>query len=150
MRFDQLASLWQHILGFIAFIYFKSLYSWYPNYIFIFSPLNRHVETNSEKDQTSYRGLPWWYNGQGSACTCRRLGFSLWSGKIPHAEEQLSPCATTSEPECDNYWSLHAWNLYSTREATSLRRLHHNEEESLLTAARESPLTATKTQCNQK
>ena len=25
-------------------------------------------------------------------------GFEPWSGKIPHATEQLSPCATTTEP----------------------------------------------------
>ena len=25
-------------------------------------------------------------------------GFNPWSGKIPHAAEQLSPCATTTEP----------------------------------------------------
>ena len=25
-------------------------------------------------------------------------GFNLWSGKIPHATEQLSLCATTTEP----------------------------------------------------
>ena len=24
--------------------------------------------------------------------------FKPWSGKIPHAVEQLSPCATTTEP----------------------------------------------------
>ena len=24
--------------------------------------------------------------------------FEPWSGKIPHAAEQLSPCATTTEP----------------------------------------------------
>ena len=24
--------------------------------------------------------------------------FDPWAGKIPHAEEQLSPCATTTEP----------------------------------------------------
>ncbi|XP_073657573.1 serologically defined colon cancer antigen 8 isoform X3 [Tursiops truncatus] len=28
----------------------------------------------------------------------RRHGFDPWSGKIPHAVEQLSPCATTTEP----------------------------------------------------
>ena len=27
-----------------------------------------------------------------------RHGFEPWSGKIPHAAEQLSPCATTTEP----------------------------------------------------
>ena len=25
-------------------------------------------------------------------------GFKPWSGKIPHATEQLSPCATATEP----------------------------------------------------
>ena len=29
---------------------------------------------------------------------CRGQGFEPWSGKIPHAAEQLSPCATTIEP----------------------------------------------------
>ena len=28
---------------------------------------------------------------------CRGLGFDPWSGKIPHALEQLSPCATSTE-----------------------------------------------------
>ena len=29
---------------------------------------------------------------------CRGRGFKPWSGKIPHATEQLSLCATTTEP----------------------------------------------------
>ncbi|XP_054938684.1 actin-related protein 2/3 complex subunit 1B isoform X1 [Physeter macrocephalus] len=32
------------------------------------------------------------------ACQCRGQGFESWSGKIRHAAEQLSPCATTTEP----------------------------------------------------
>ena len=43
------------------------------------------------------RGLPWWYSGWESACQCRGHGFAPWSGRIPHAAEQLSPCATTTE-----------------------------------------------------
>ena len=31
--------------------------------------------------------LPWWLGGEKSACQCRRYGFDLWSGKIPHAAE---------------------------------------------------------------
>ena len=31
------------------------------------------------------------------ACQCRGHRFSLWSEKIPHAMEQLSLCATTTE-----------------------------------------------------
>ena len=30
-------------------------------------------------------------------------GFDTWSGKIPHAAEQLSPCITTTEPASHNY-----------------------------------------------
>ena len=32
------------------------------------------------------------------ACQCRGQRFKPWSGKIPHAAEQLSPCATVTEP----------------------------------------------------
>ena len=44
------------------------------------------------------RGLPWWRSGWESACQCRGHRFEPWSGKIPHASEQLGPCATTAEP----------------------------------------------------
>ena len=43
-------------------------------------------------------GLPWWLSGGESACQCRKYEFNPWSGRIPHAEEQLSPCITTMEP----------------------------------------------------
>ena len=48
-------------------------------------------------------GLPWWLSGKESTCQCRSRGFGSWSGTIPHASEQLSPCATTTEPVL---WSL--------------------------------------------
>ena len=32
-----------------------------------------------------------------STCQCRAHGFDAWSGKIPHALEQLSPCTTMIE-----------------------------------------------------
>ena len=38
-------------------------------------------------------------------------GFEPWSGKIPHAAERLSPCATTTEPA-----------LYSPRATTTEAR----------------------------
>ena len=34
------------------------------------------------------------------ACQCSGHGFEPWSRKIPHATEQLSLCATTTEPTC--------------------------------------------------
>ena len=43
-------------------------------------------------------GLPWWRSGWESACQCRGRGFDPWPGRIPHAAEQLGPCATTTEP----------------------------------------------------
>ena len=48
------------------------------------------------------RGLPWWRSGWESACQCRTHGFEPWSGKIPHATEQLGPWATITEPALRN------------------------------------------------
>ena len=42
------------------------------------------------------KGLPWWRSGWESACQCRGHGFEPWSGKIPHAAEQLGPWACVS------------------------------------------------------
>ena len=72
-----------------------------------------------------------------TACQCRRHGFDPWSGKIPHAAEQLSPCATTiepvlkssgvstPEPMCHNYRSLRALEPVLCN-----KRSHHNEKSS--------------------
>ena len=43
------------------------------------------------------QGLPWWSSGEDSACWCRGHRSHPWSGKIPHAAGQLSPCAQTTE-----------------------------------------------------
>ena len=43
-------------------------------------------------------GLPWWLSGKEPAYQCRGQGFNPWSRKIPHPTEQLSPCATNTEP----------------------------------------------------
>ena len=48
--------------------------------------------------QDTNPGLPWWRSGEESTCQFRGHGFEPWSGKIPHATEQLSPCTTTTEP----------------------------------------------------
>ena len=61
-------------------------------------------------------GLPW-RSGKEPSCQCRRHGFNPWSGKTPHATEQLSSCTTTTE----------AWAPYTlpsaTRETTATRGL---------------------------
>ena len=38
-------------------------------------------------------GLTWGRSGWESAYQCRGHGFDPWPGRIPHAAEQLSPCA---------------------------------------------------------
>ena len=41
-----------------------------------------------------------------SYCLKRPLSrFNAWFRRIPHASMQLSPCATTAEATCCNYWS---------------------------------------------
>ena len=53
-------------------------------------------------------GFPWWCSGWEPTCQCREHGFEPLFRKIPHATEQLRPCATTTEPACPNCWSLRA------------------------------------------
>ena len=42
--------------------------------------------------------LPWELSGKESTYQHRSHGLHPWSGKIPHALEQLRPCAITIEP----------------------------------------------------
>ena len=67
-------------------------------------------------------------------------GFEPWSGKIPHAAEQLSPCATTTEP------ARLELVLRNKRGRDSERPAHRDEEWPPLAATRESLHAATKTQ----
>ena len=89
-------------------------------------------------------GLPWWCSGWESACQCRGHGFGPWSGKIPHAAEQLGPWATTTEP------ARLEPVLRNKRGRDSERPAHRDEEWRPLTTTRESPCTETKTQRSQK
>ena len=89
-------------------------------------------------------GLPWWRSGWESACQCRGHGFEPWSGRIPHAAEQLGPWATVTEP------TRLEPVLHSKRGRDSERSAHRDEEWPPLAATRESrrtkrrPNTATK------
>ena len=88
--------------------------------------------------------LPWWRSGWESACQCRRHGFEPWSGKILHAAEPLSPCATTTEP------ARLEPVLRNGRGRDSERPAHRDEEWPPLAATGESPRTEMKTQHSHK
>ena len=75
-------------------------------------------------------GLPWWRSGWESACQCSGHGFEPWSGKIPHAAEQLGPWATTTEP------ARLEPVLHNKRGRDSERPAHRDEEWPLLAATR--------------
>ena len=90
------------------------------------------------------KGLPWWCSGWESACQCRGHGFEPWSGRIPHAAEQLGPWATATEPA-----RLEPVPR-NKRGRDSERPAHRDEEWTLLATTRESPHTETKTQYSQK
>ena len=89
---------------------------------------------HSKGEKSLCSGLLWRCSGWESACQYRGHEFEPWSGKIPHAAEQLGPCATTTEPvlyspwatptepaRC-NYWSSRACSPCSvTRKATAVR-----------------------------
>ena len=89
-------------------------------------------------------GLPWWRSGWESACRCRGHGFEPWSGKIPHAAEQLGPCATTTEP------ARLEPVLHNKRGRDGERPVHRDEERPPLATTRESPRTERKTQHSHK
>ena len=98
----------------------------------------------SQVKEFSIFGLPWWHSGWESACQCRGHGFEPWSGRIPHAAEQLGPWATTTGP-------AHLEPvLCNKRDHDSERPAHRDEEWAPLATTRESPLTETKTQHSQK
>ena len=71
-------------------------------------------------------------------------GFEPWSGRIPHAGEQLGPWATTTEPVRLEPLLLNKKGRDSERPA------HRDEEWPPLAAAGEGPRTETKTQHTQK
>ena len=80
------------------------------------------------------RGLPWWHSGWESACQCRGHGFEPWSGRIPHAAEQLGPWATSTEP------ARLEPVLHNKRGHGSERPAHHDEEWPPLATTREKAL----------
>ena len=93
------------------------------------SPLNLRPQEN--KVQAIYRHRPWaslvaqWW---GVHLPMQKTWFDPWSERIPHAEKQLSLCATTIEPvQSHKYWHymlplLKPWVL----ESVLHKRSHHN------------------------
>ena len=55
------------------------------------------VEYIFDKIQHQFK-FTWWLSGKESTSQCGKHRFDPWSLKIPHAEEQLSLCATITEP----------------------------------------------------
>ena len=93
-------------------------------------------------------GLPWWLSGKEFTCQCRRHGSDPWSRKIPHATEQLSPCATTTEPVLQ---SLGTASGACVPQSPCSPRREAAAGRSLCTATREQPsLAATRENCKQQ
>ena len=108
------------------------------------SELCSNLSNNFQITKNKNARLPWWCGGWESACQCRGNGFKPWSGKISHAAEQLSPCATTTEP------ARLKPVLCNKRGCNSERPAHRDEEWPPPATTRESPRTETKTQHSQK
>ena len=110
-------------------------------------PIPYFLRTSNNQDwvlKTLFLGLPWWRSGWESACQCRAHGFEPWSGKIPHAAEQLGPRATITEP------ARLEPVLRNKRGRNNERPAHRDEEWPPLAATGESPRTETKTQHSHK
>ena len=99
-------------------------------------------------DQSFLKSCIWGFPGgtlvENLPAQCRGHGFEPWSGKIPHAAEQLGPWATTTEP-------AHLEPVLRNKRGRDSERLAHRDEEwPPLATTRESPRTETKTQHRQK
>ena len=79
--------------------------------------VDKHETLHQRERKKMHREeLPWRFSGWESICQCRGHGFDSWSGKIAHVVEQLSPCASTTEPrgqEKPLQWEAHAPQLGS-------------------------------------
>ena len=62
----------------------------------LYDPTEDCMKHYIRKEET---GFPWRLSVKESACQFRRHRFQPWSRKIPHAVEQLSPCATATEAQ---------------------------------------------------
>ena len=126
-------------------------WSWYGSHTWVGIQVeNLSLQGRSEMWKIIYslqlkniHGLPWWRSGWESACRCRGRGFEPWSGKIPHAADQLGPWATIAEPV-----RLEPV-LRNKRGCDDGRPAHRDEEWPPLATTGESPRTETRTQHSQ-
>ncbi|KAJ8794161.1 hypothetical protein J1605_003307 [Eschrichtius robustus] len=91
-----------------------------------------------QEDSTCRRATKFVHHNYTCHRATKRRGFEPWSGRIPHAAEQLSPCTTTTEP------ARLEPVLRNKRGRDSERPAHRDEEWPPLAATRESPRTETK------
>ena len=72
----------------------------------------------------------WWSSGWESSSTRRLHGFDPWSGKIPHATEQPSWYAITTEPLSPIHWGcvLQVFKPTCPRACAPQQENHHNEK----------------------
>ena len=112
---------------------------WYPHILFGEAPVQMFVHL-----KTTELGFPGGAVVENLPANAGGDGFEPWSGKIPHATEQLGPWATITEP------ARLEPVLRNKRGRDGERPAHHDEEWTPLAATRESPRTETKTQHSQK
>lgn len=109
---------------------------------------------------TEDSGLPWWSSGYESASDSgtqvrQEYSFDLWSRRIPHAAEQLSPVprhrSSRLKPKSCNYRSLSSARACTQRphKPPAGKSACHNREQPR-SAQLDSPHAALKTQRDKK
>ena len=103
--------------------------------------LRGHLESPGKSPHLKnlHLGVLWLSGGKESTCQCKGRGFGPWFEEIPRATGQLSPWAATAEPR-------HLEPVLRNNE----RPTHRDGEQPPLATIRESPPSATETQCSQK
>ena len=84
--------------------------------------------------EEGHGGLSWWSSGWEATCQWKGHRFDLWTGKLPHAVEQQSPGATTTEPVFESLCAAptEAWVPRLLNPTLELvlhnKRSHHKEK----------------------
>ena len=95
-------------------------------------------------------GLSWWLSGKEHVCQHRWRGFDPWSKKIPHATEQVNPCATITEPVFSSLGATTTNSMLQLLKPAQHRACAPKQEKLLQRKAHAPWLESNPTPCNQR
>ena len=107
--------------------------SWLALCLVLYLKINPQLFLYLKVFQNVLQGLPWWLSGNESPGNAGDIGLIPGADRFPHAEEQLSLCATAAEAHSPRAHAPHK------RRPCNEKPTHRNKEWLLLSTTREKP-----------